>query len=262
MQNGHFPDGFYKWTPKQKDNRYSIRAASGNAKGTVRAYTPRPFSVSCGYRVQTMTRRTREAKGKNRRKRSCVCVLCSHNNICKFHNPAAVLDINRTNTRTYKNTKTNILRLNVKIMYFSRYAEKRTNPAGAPTERKHVALRACVCVLCSHDAVCCAPAGFERKRNEERHSRKESIILLLISGMAPQRLRPTIRIICPCPKGQEQIIIPARSAVMRARGLCRPRKGQERKGGDSPKFQNHSAAMNTAIIKETTESATRKRPII
>ena len=45
-------------------------------------------------------------------------------------------------------------------------------PAGAHTERKHFALRACVCVLCSHDAVCCAPAGFGER--EERGERNES----------------------------------------------------------------------------------------
>ena len=45
-------------------------------------------------------------------------------------------------------------------------------PAGAHTEHKHVALRACVCVLCSHDAVCCAPAGFGER--EERGERNES----------------------------------------------------------------------------------------
>ena len=91
-------------------------------------------------------------------------------------------------------------------------------PAGATTKRTHF-----VFVFCVRMTQYATRLPDTRERGKRGHSRKESMIILMVSGMAPQRLRPTIIIICPCPKGQEQIIITARSAVMRARGLCRPR---------------------------------------
>lgn len=103
--------------------------------------------------------------------------------------------------------------------------------------------------------------------NEERHSRKESIILLLVSGMAPQRLQLTI---------ESYINKPPRPYTRRLIYIryYRPFGGNESaralppaimprgRGEDSPKSQNHSTEAKIAIINETTESATKNRTMI
>ena len=154
----------------QNEKKINTQSALTAAILPARSDTRRSQLPQSANATQTIARRTEKHVGKNRRNQSCVSVLCSHYKQYKYSNQAAVLFINLTNTHTYNCTLSNVLRLNVKIRYFSRYAEKRTNPAGAHTRRKHVALRACVCVLCSHDAVCCAPAGFERTGRTEKKS--------------------------------------------------------------------------------------------
>ena len=103
-----------------------------------------------------------------------------------------------------------------------------------------------------------------RERRKREHSRKESMIILLVSRMAPQRLQLTIVSyinIPPRPYTRRYIYIRyyrrfgGNESAQALPPVIMPREG----GGVSPKFQNHSADMRTAIINETTERATRRR---
>ena len=77
------------------------------------------------------------------------------------------MSINLTYTHTYNCTLSNVLRL---------------NKSG---RRDHKPQTLCVCVLCSHDAVCDAPAGYKRTgKTRTQPQRKHDYIVGFRNGAA------------------------------------------------------------------------------